>query len=161
MIKIKLIVLFFFIGLTYGSNAQQQCIEPARISPFYNCNLPRFEPVCGCDKVTYRNQCDAYWVHGVNFWDFGVCEGMAVDLYPNPILNNQALNITIQFPEFTTSDVSFYIIDMYAKVRLQRIFNFTNRVELSLEAYTIPPGVYTLVLTTSSGLFKYVKFIKA
>jgi hypothetical protein len=160
LIKLKLIVLFLFIGLANEIDAQN-CIEPARISPFYRCNYPRFEPVCGCDGVTYRNQCEAYWGNGVNTWNFGVCEGMAADLYPNPILYNEAINITIQFPEFTTSDVSFYIVDMYAKVRLQRIFNYTNRIELSLESYSIPPGVYTLVITTTSGLYEYIKFIKA
>lgn len=152
-------ISLLYIGLTNETYAQN-CIEPTRITPLYQCNYPRFEPVCGCDGVTYRNQCDAYWVHGVNEWSSGVCAGVAVDVYPNPVLYNNYLNITIQFPEFIQGNVTMYVVDMYAKVRLQRIFSNRNRIDYAMETYTFPAGVYFLLVTTDDGFYEYVKFIK-
>lgn len=159
MIELRNILLLFFICLANVLIAQD-CLEPTRVTPLYQCNYPRFEPVCGCDGVTYRNPCDAYWVHGVNYWSSGVCSGVAVDIYPNPVLANNFLNITIQFPELTHGNVTMYIVDMYSKVRLQRIFSNRNRIDYSLETYTLPAGVYFLLVTTDAGYYKYTKFIK-
>jgi hypothetical protein len=37
------------------------------------------DPVCGCDSVTYNNDCEAYYYGGVSSWVPGPCEPLALD----------------------------------------------------------------------------------
>jgi PKD repeat protein len=50
------------------------CVEPAVIDPTANCE-GNYEPVCGCDEVTYANACQAQYVNGLLTWTDGPCPG--------------------------------------------------------------------------------------
>ncbi len=47
------------------------CIDPARIDPDAAC-IEIYQPVCGCDNVTYGNSCFAE-IAGVTSWREGTC----------------------------------------------------------------------------------------
>ena len=83
MRKLLFIALFGFIaGPIQG---QFNCVDTGRINPMYMCNDQYYNPVCGCNGVTYRNVCASYNVFGVNTVRSGVCDGIDMDFYPNPV----------------------------------------------------------------------------
>jgi hypothetical protein len=144
-------ILFIALTLvTHSLRAQlTNCIEPARVQATYQCNLSFYDPVCGCDNKTYRNQCNAYNNHGVNLWRTGVCNGFDVDFYPNPVSNSTPLTINMSHNEFVTGNATVYIVDMYGKIWDQRFVNNFNRMQIQFDISTLRTGLYVLVVTSS------------
>jgi len=73
---------FYYGGVTSwtaGECAQtgDDCIDPSLIDPDLFC-LDIWEPVCGCDGVTYSNSCYAQNFSGVTEWTEGECETSSV-----------------------------------------------------------------------------------
>lgn len=49
------------------------CIDPTTLIVYQGDTLlPGNFPVCGCDNITYPNECEAYRF-GVSFWILGPC----------------------------------------------------------------------------------------
>ena len=51
-----------------------ECVDESIIDPEMAC-YDIWAPVCGCDGVTYSNDCYAYYYHGVTQWTEGECGG--------------------------------------------------------------------------------------
>ena len=49
-----------------------ECIDESKISSDYNCD-DYYEPVCGCDEITYGNQCYAENA-GITEWIVDECD---------------------------------------------------------------------------------------
>lgn len=148
------------------ANAQFDfCVDSNRINPFYQCNDPSFDPVCGCNNVTYRNGCEMTNVAGVNFPaadQNGVCRNdfFFYYFYPNPVIDR--MNFVMQFASQETSPATMQIYDIYGNVVYFQLLN--NILDFPTPPQTITftnleTGVYVMVIQ-SRGVFKISKFIK-
>jgi len=61
-----------------GCNNPIDCINPDLIDPNAAC-FAFWDPVCGCDAVTYGNECEAINYGGVTSWTEGECSGGGSD----------------------------------------------------------------------------------
>lgn len=154
------IILILFVCLScIDLRAQTACIDSVRVNPTYQCNTQLYDPVCGCDNVTYRNTCNAVNNHGVNrILHSGVCSGLDVDFYPNPVGPASVFTINLSFPEFINGNADVKIVDAYGKTWEHRIVNNFNRTMIQLDMYTVMTGVYLLVVTSSLKTVTVKKF---
>lgn len=59
-------------GIGVDVSGPATCVDPGLVDPDMFC--PEiFEPVCGCDGVTYSNSCVAAYSGGVTSWEEGPC----------------------------------------------------------------------------------------
>lgn len=141
------IILNFF---SFYSNAQWQppCQDTLRKNTYFQCNEPRFTPVCGCTNKTYRNECVSYNVYGVNIIKSnGVCQEQQFDFdfYPNPA--TESINFALEF--FGQGNMTLQIFDTYGKLMYFSHRPNVHRVDDMIWVTGFRPGLY--VVTVISG----------
>jgi hypothetical protein len=156
MKKIGLIILIL-LGLFKVTKAQ--CIDSLRISPTFPCPDLLYNPVCGCDNVTYRNLCYALNRNGVLYYSEGTCTGFELDVFPNVAAQEDI--ITMTFSQSQEKSASFMLVDVWGKVFIQRTLPAQKRFEFQLnELVYLPRGPYIAIIYNPEGKYRYVKFVK-
>ncbi|MDP1726469.1 MAG: Kazal-type serine protease inhibitor [Bacteroidota bacterium] len=157
--------LFVFFGLNLlgvQKQALAQCIDPLGVNPSASCPTD-YVPVCGCDQVTYRNQCVAQYRNGVLTFIEGPCSGFEFDLFPSFVSQNDVLRVT--FVQNTGMPANFFIIDSFGKLVMQRTLpardQFNDPFVFDLpEIIDLRQGTYIVMIYNAKGTYRYKKFVR-
>ena len=123
------------------------------LNPGSGCNQD-FNPVCGCNGVTYKNQCFAEYATVLQ-WNDGPCEPVAVNIFPNPVTNFLFVNVVTQFE----TNVNIFIFDRNGNIAYSNdLFNVTNEF-LTIPVNNLGHGVY-IMMAESNGYAQLLKFVR-
>lgn len=120
------------------------CVDSSQIDPTPICPGV-YEPVCGCNDVTYDNSCFAT-AAGVQSWSNGACMGTDIKetnhytnitTYPNP--TNGTVNIVFK----GQGPVTLWVTDLAGK-QVALIAQDASTYQFSWDANGLPSGCYLL-----------------
>lgn len=121
------------------------CIDSALINAVSNC-ATTYQPVCGCNQVTYANICIAQ-NNGVSNWTTGVCTNLQVSIQTTPA-NCDSTNTNCN------GTVTATVIGGNAPYS----YNWSTGNTTSSIA-NLCPGVYTLTVNSSGSTVSTIKTV--
>ncbi|MFN8698683.1 MAG: Kazal-type serine protease inhibitor domain-containing protein [Flavobacteriales bacterium] len=136
------------------------CINPDLIEPGTSC-FAVWDPVCGCDGVTYSNSCEAFYLNGLTSWVAGECSGNAVgelegprfNAYPNPL--HDVLNLVISANGMHTVQV--------VTITGELVYSDTHAgwTPFKIDSTLWPDGIYFVGVIANSGSVSWSKVIRS
>lgn len=131
------------------------CVIPEIIDSAQAC-YEIYEPVCGCDGITYSNDCYATIYGGVVNWTPGACitgveelSKSPIRIYPNPTSNL----LTIENPEF--EEITIQIFNIMGKHVLTTSCNSSKTIDISY----IIPGIYLVYIQQQNAILNIEKLV--
>lgn len=135
---------------TQGICASLNCVDTALIDSTVFC-ISLFDPVCGCNGITYGNACEALNWAGVSYVTQGAClttsvgsttNNLELNLYPNPASNK--LNIRLNEVE----NYTIAIMDIQGKVF--KVLK-TSQLQVEVDVHDLANGIYFVRLTNDNS----------
>lgn len=129
-------------ALTIGEYIVNNCIDSSLIDTTVAC-LTLFDPVCGCDSITYVNSCQAENWFGVTSWTLGACTP------PSPCtveINNGTVDIEICNGDTAVLEATIgFDTYLWTLASAGSPLGNSNIIEVS------DPGIYIVIATDSTN----------
>lgn len=138
------------------------CYDPFLINPLKYCSNQYF-PVCGCDGVTYTNECVAKHRYGMRRWTQGPCDttstietdayNAAISVFPNPFSHSLHFNFA---PGETPDFIEIYNAtgNMLAGLNIE-----PDQRSVFYDTMDFPSGLY-FILTSTKNVKRVNKVVK-
>ncbi len=135
------------------------CPDPTLINPEILCN-DLFNPVCGCDNVTYSNECVAMYQYGVGIYTPGPCvttgmnknAGDDFSIFPNPA------SVELIIKNLPSENGVLAIFDISGRCIMERAITGDKTNLVSIAGFR--NGPYLLRFSADDGTIYHGRFIK-
>lgn len=151
--KIVFCVICSFLFNSLQAQNTSSCVDSFNIRPGTPCPND-FEPVCGCDNITYRNVCRAN-AEGIMYYNMGSCEPLAIDINPNPVDQTLFLKAVLK----SADNLTIFITDINGQEYYRRYFNNITYLDYPIEVSGFRNGIY-LVFAVTGDTYVYKKLAK-
>jgi hypothetical protein len=115
-----------------------------------------YDPVCGCNNVTYRDDCDRRR-HGVRYYTAGTCSGYEFDIFPT----YSPYYIDFTLVQATPNFSRMMIVDLYGKLWIQKEITATAIERFQIDVTLLTPGPYIIYVYDTKGTYRWKKFVKS
>lgn len=144
----------------------QDCIDTSMICPPPSlcCDAPLYEPVCGCDGITYDNGCQATMWYGVTKYTNGPCITNAlrnevevkISQMPNPV--HDRLSVRANFP--LMAFVAIGIRNTLGNRISEQSYPGSSSFHQELSLHHLAPGIYFVEILLNGERVAVRKVIK-
>ena len=155
----------FLLGLflILSGNAGAQCFDSTLVQQGYNCpnSTNDYQPLCGCDGVTYNNSCIAEKTGGLvpGSWTDGPCDDF--DYYFTP--NTVSFVLEYYYYVKTPGILNIFIYDTMGHIK----FEYNEQAQLAgfvmsgqaIDVSNLESGIYLMVIL-KEGNQKVKKFFQ-
>lgn len=147
-----LALLIGFLGLCSLAQAQYTSTAACRdtnqivVAPG-NCSYAMFEPICGCNTKTYKNDCFRQ-ADGVLYYTPGPCEPLALNVVTNPPQNHELYFEVVT--RFQNQSLRIYIMDVFGHIYYNKLYMPYTRQIMNINLSEMSVGVLLLVAETEN-----------
>ncbi|CAN5902129.1 hypothetical protein BH11BAC7_BH11BAC7_23700 [soil metagenome] len=143
-----LLISSFVVFLSGNIHLSAQCVDSTQIQYGAYCD-PQWIPVCGCDGITYRNDCFSR-NQGLQQWSYGICEAIDFDFNPNPadpFNENVYVDVIIKTPGY----MQVQLMDRFGRIFYSTSYVNPGQMTFQMGVRGFPAGLYYILIFCADG----------